>query len=221
MTLFTLANTKTRSQQCFFTYSPDGELIVQDDSPNESTELCWYGEEGLMTKYTFKGYPRRRTLPLTIPQRIKLKLANKAVFYFVWRIDLTAKKVSSVRKTLVETYQLRYWENKMMLDFPSADLAEEYCRNTPSVPRAFQRKNFIDTFSYGKVGSGGFGKVYKVVDLAVGKILAMKVARASRDTGHSKKEKWKRTYRVEVERLASLQHVRYHETMEGVEILSY
>ena len=160
-----------------------------------------------MRKYTLKGYPRRRTLPLTIPQRIEIKLANKAVFNFVWRVDLAPKKVSPVRNTLAQMYRLRYWENKMMLDLPSADLTEEKCRNTPSVPRAFQQKNFIDMFNYGKVGSGGFGKVYKVVDLAVGKILAMKVARAPRDAGQNKKEKWKKTCRVEVERLASLQHV--------------
>lgn len=138
-----------------------------------------------------------------------LEISHKAVFEFIWRIDAVAESAGPLREVLADVYELLYWDNKPLLETKDAALVEERCRNTPRVPREFEDKNVMEVHSYGKVGAGQFGTVYEVVDLAVGRILAMKVAKSPRKaTNHGRpRQRWKVSFKEEVEKLSSLQHV--------------
>jgi hypothetical protein len=77
--------------------------------------------------------------------------------------------------------------------------------NTPKVPKEHDNKPLRQVHSYGEIGSGGFGHVFKAVDLRTGCIWAVK------ECINPKKEvlgeNWKLPFKQEVEALAQLSHV--------------
>jgi hypothetical protein len=86
------------------------------------------------------------------------------------------------------------------------DAFEKRSPNTPRVPKKFDGNPTRQIYIYKHLGSGAFGSVSKAVDLATGRLWAVKECLPS--TSKDKGETWKVDFKREVEKLATLQHVR-------------
>jgi serine/threonine protein kinase len=188
--------------------------MLEDFTVGKHTHLYWYDDHGdEQDNYRLQGDPRRRVIPQAPAGQIIINFGADAVFQFVWRQP-------TFPATLVEQSKAelaRIAQENVMLD-PTALLSvprdpkllatayEDVSAKTPQVPKEFDGRPLRPLHMCKEIGLGGFGKVFKAVDLATGSLWAVKVCRRRGNKGH--RESWKTPLLKEVEKLAQLQHVR-------------
>lgn len=184
--------------------------MLEDFTTGHHTYIDWQDDNGQQEKYSLKGDPRSRIIPLANPKMICIFFGQDASFQFKWRLSVDAK---SSRKRLASIAQAVIASNQGMtlivprdtnLD-PTAYEARTF--NTPNVPMEFNDKPLRQIHVYDTIESRGSWKCLKAVDLSTGNIWAVKECRNSKNEAVG--ESWKAAFKQEVETLAQLSHVGY------------
>ncbi|KAH8804571.1 kinase-like domain-containing protein [Xylogone sp. PMI_703] len=166
------------SFQCHFRFVSTGELMFQDSTNGHDTYIIWTDSQGIQEKYDLQGNSGI--------------FGRELSFEFVWEIPTSEEKESIKRGQEVPQDPIlapRAFEPKTI--------------NTPKVPAEYDGRPLIETHSYGTIGSGTFGEVSDEVDLATGKLWAVKQCR---NPGKTEGETWKAAFKHEVEKLVQLHH---------------
>ncbi|RMZ77654.1 hypothetical protein DV738_g4220, partial [Chaetothyriales sp. CBS 135597] len=199
--------------QCSFYLVETGELILEDATTGHHTTLTWEDhEDGKLQQYSLQGDPRRRVIPKAKAKSINISFGSKISFRFVWRISLERKDMELNRECLAEVARSMIIPSKgMTLTVPrdpklDPTAYEARTHNTPVVPVEYDGRPLRQIHVYKVLGSGGFGTVSQAVDLATGKLWAVKESNKTHDRGRDRAEKWKAAFKHEVEKLAKLNH---------------
>ncbi|KAI9172676.1 Serine/threonine-protein kinase PrkC [Paramyrothecium foliicola] len=196
--------------QCFFCYAPSGELILEDATTGHHTYIDWYDCQGKQDKYSLQGDPRRRVIPRAEPRMISICFGQYASFQFIWHVSTAAEDVASVGLQLARIAANTHVNDQRAIlavpRIPNLDSTAYEARtiNTPDVPVEYDGQPLRQIHVYNKIGSGHFGNVSKAVDLATGRIWAVKECR--RPDNSLVAESWKAEFKREVETLARYSH---------------
>lgn len=186
--------------------------MLEDFTSGHHTYLDWNNEHGKQEKYSLQGDPRRRVIPQAKAKAISICFGIDISFTFFWRDEFNNERdIEEHRKELARiAASMVVPGNGSLLTVvrdPKLDPTAYEARttNTPVVPEDFDGKPLRQTHVYSKLGEGGFGTVFKAVDLSTGSVWAVKECRKPRQDVAG--EDWKLDFKREVEKLASLRHV--------------
>ncbi|AEO65621.1 uncharacterized protein THITE_2044078 [Thermothielavioides terrestris NRRL 8126] len=167
--------------QCSFSLVPSGELLLEDATTGHHTYLEWRDKnDKKRDQYSLQGDPRRRVIPLAPSGRIVLEIGTNIRFHFVWQVRLDQASVERIRSQLARFAQANLVpEQGMTLDVPrdprlAPTAFEKRTKNTPEVPKEYDGQPLRQIHVYKELGRGAFGVVYKAVDLATGRLWAVK-----------------------------------------------
>lgn len=195
------------SHHFYFYLAPSGELVLQDESPGKGTELEVHGVATADRKlYNLKGTPRRRVIP-RVAGLIIVRFGKYTAFEFAWRVSLD----DGITNRLAEyAYRLAVPGMTVTCQEEVDGSPEELLprrralRSHYTVTTVPRPGPIRDIHRYSVLGEGGFGIVYKVVDLSLGAVWAVKEMKPDTQGNWSSLE----TMKTEVERLATLRNVR-------------
>ncbi|KAJ2981003.1 hypothetical protein NUW58_g6795 [Xylaria curta] len=193
-----------RNHHCFFFLALSGELILRDLTHRltaiEVPNLL--GEE--QKKYDLHGTnPRQRVIPRGYAD-IVITLGTSTHFLFRWGTYFHNKREGEQHHLEQEAHGLA--RTGMTLSIPHEVQEKQFgkydlrSRYTPSVSIAPHR--YISCHKYEKLGEGGFGVVFKAVDLSSGELWAVKEIKPK-----AIDDRWKSAFKKEVEMMAPLRHV--------------
>jgi hypothetical protein len=117
-------------------------------------------------------------------------------------VDEIERGLRRIASQIVEQPTFQIYESPNLA--PAAVEAKTWL--TPEVPKDYDGKPLRQIPVYKQLGEGAFGTVSKAVDLATGKIWAVKECKKEDKTAT---EDWKVEFKHEVEKLAQLQHVSF------------
>ncbi len=174
-----------RNDHCFFYLAPSGELIFRDLSPCLAEIIVIDPEPGPDEGRLYRMHgsrPRQRVIPRT-DMKVLVVIGSNTTFRFVWWDNLTdqrpktqaflaARARSHAAAGVNFTVPGSSRDYATAVDRSDMQVPELRSRYAPSVaPKTGPRK---DCHKYDCLGSGGFGVVYKTVDLATGELWAVK-----------------------------------------------
>ncbi|RMD45107.1 hypothetical protein DV735_g111, partial [Chaetothyriales sp. CBS 134920] len=196
--------------QCSFYLVESGELILEDATTGHHTSLKWYDGRERKHKYYLQGDPRRRVIPRAPATSITVVFGADALFQFIWKISIDPRDMKDVqgglariaRSTINPSKGMNLTELRDPNLHPTA--YEARTRNTPVVPPQYDGRPLRQIHVYKELGRGGFGTVFLAVDLATGKLWAVKESKQS--IRSDPKESWKAEFKREVEKAAKLCH---------------
>ncbi|OAA64586.1 Protein kinase-like domain protein [Niveomyces insectorum RCEF 264] len=191
------------SPQFYFTLTDTGELMLHDSTRWPATTLEWTDSDGKIDdKYSLQGELRRRVIPRAPGQQVRIYVGQTVSFRFAWILSTNADK----HRWELEKIALRQPDYGWQRGGVAVSLSsiEPRTPNTPVVPERLKHKPAIQYHTYKSLGSGSFGSVSKVVDLATGDVFAVKVCRPPELVDAD--ETWKENIRKEVEILGMIEH---------------
>ena len=194
--------------QCFFYLSPDGELILEDSSRSQQTEIVVKDSRGNVSKrFQLRGEPKRRAIPRTkLGVEVYIVFSRDVHFTFKWNHyddpsskgfeEVSALLPKTARKTqdITRGQRLPVLRNTRLLDQTTHFALEESCGEP-----------FEEIHDYKTLGQGQFGTVSKSVDRATGLTYAVKTC--IRPSQNDPEENWKRNFIKGPEAMRSVRHV--------------
>jgi hypothetical protein len=180
-----------RNDHCFFFLAKSGELILRDLSPSLVHIEVENGTTEENELYALHGDPatgpRQRVIPRT-RRRVYITIGASTHFELLWLEDRVDTDPST--QSILAANARRLAVRGMTLTPPALSTShgpralysrELTSRHTPSVGQ--KPGPFKTCHRYQQLGSGGFGVVYKVVDLSSGELWAVKEINSERKIG--------------------------------------
>jgi hypothetical protein len=201
-----------RNHHCFFFLAKSGELILRDLSPRLVHVEVENATPDEATLYALHGSPRQRVIP-RIDRHITIIIGTSTYFALEWANNLvdpeTAPQPSlaSQARALAVPGTTPTPPGRCSRSHGSRGLhsRELHSSHTPSV--ASKAGPIKSCHKYQALGAGGFGTVYKVVDLSSGELWAVKEIDSTKKIGSSNLSELKVSLIQEVETMAKLSHV--------------
>lgn len=199
---------------CAFSFTKTGELMIEDVTQLQVVHVFWIDHKGRRHceddgRYNLAGGPQhRRIIPIAAPSppgKIVIEMMEDFRFVFVWKIDIWRREtVDKARARFAGLLAAGKTTTQLTVPHTPREEWEDVSHYTPFVDQRADLRPHWETHPYWELGYGSFGTVCKVVDLATGKLWAVKSC-LNPKTGD---ERWKKDFQMEVEALAKVQHVR-------------
>ncbi|KAL2255988.1 hypothetical protein VTK26DRAFT_2383 [Humicola hyalothermophila] len=190
---------------CAIFLHTSGQFLIKDFSSRKSVRLYLWQYDNVVNRYKLAGDPPSRAIPMT-SDRIVLQLDEYTSFDFTWEVDMS--KLDHVHRQLAAIARHRAEQGlgkvpKMSPIGPETKY-EAISAFTPVVDETQDATPIPirQVHSYGMIGKGTFGVVYKALDLRTAELYAIKTFRPKcpEDTT------WLWLFTREVEQQARLKH---------------
>ncbi|KAL2017282.1 hypothetical protein VTK56DRAFT_2351 [Thermocarpiscus australiensis] len=173
-----------RNEHCFFFLAPSGELILRDLSPRLTHVEVEDATDDETKLYALHGNPiagpRQRVIPRG-GRRVYISIGSDTQFEFEWHRGLwehtseaQAFMADRARSLAVTGMTLTA---PGLTNYEPPSLHSHELRSCYSPSSASNSGPYKSCHKYKELGSGGFGVVYKVVDLSNGELWAVKEIR--------------------------------------------